>query len=53
MTLSEASRLKEPEAEHSKLKRLLADAELGKAALHGLVGRKEVDAQPLDAEVGR
>jgi putative transposase len=33
MTVSEARRLKELEAENSKLKRLLADAELDKAAL--------------------
>jgi putative transposase len=40
MTVSEARRLKELEAENSKLKRLLADAELDKAALKGLLGRK-------------
>lgn len=33
MTVSEARRLKELEAENAKLKRLLADAELDKAAL--------------------
>ncbi len=40
MTVSEARRLKELEAENSKLKRLLADAELDKAALKELLGRK-------------
>jgi putative transposase len=40
MTVSEARRLKELEAENSKLKRLLADAELDKAALKDLLGRK-------------
>jgi putative transposase len=40
MTISEARRLKELEAENSKLKRLLADAELDKAALKDLLGRK-------------
>jgi len=40
MTVSEARRLKELEAEKSKLKRLLADAELDKAALKDLLGRK-------------
>ena len=40
MTVSEARRLKELEAENSKLKRLLADAELEKAALKDLLGRK-------------
>ena len=39
MTVSEARRLKEVEAENSKLKRLLADAELDKAALKELLGR--------------
>jgi putative transposase len=38
MTVSEARRLKELEAENSKLKRLLADAELDKAALKDLLG---------------
>ena len=40
MTVSEARRLKELEAENAKLKRLLADAELDKAALKDLHGRK-------------
>jgi len=40
MTVSDARRLKELEAENTKLKRLLADAELGKAALKELLGRK-------------
>jgi len=40
MTVSEARRLKELEAENGKLKRLLADAELDKSALKDLLGRK-------------
>lgn len=40
MTVSEARRLKDLEAENSKLKRLLADAELDKSALKDLLGRK-------------
>jgi putative transposase len=40
MTVSEARRLREFEAENSKLKRLLAEAELDKAALKDLLGRK-------------
>ena len=40
MTVSEARRLKELEAENGRLKRLLADAELDKAALKDLLGRK-------------
>jgi len=40
MTVSEARRLREFEQENSKLKRLLADAELEKAALKDLLGRK-------------
>jgi putative transposase len=40
MTVSEARRLKELESENSKLKRLLAEAELDKAALKDLLGRK-------------
>ena len=40
MTVSEVRRLRELEAENSKLKRLLADAELEKAALKDLLGRK-------------
>ena len=40
MTVSEARRLKELEGENGKLKRLLADAELDKAALKDLLGRK-------------
>jgi putative transposase len=37
MTVSEARRLKTLEAENSKLKRLLAEAELDKAALKELL----------------
>lgn len=40
MTVSEARRLKDLESENGKLKRLLADAELEKAALKDLLGRK-------------
>jgi putative transposase len=40
MTVSEARRLKELESENAKLKRLLADAELDKAALKELLVRK-------------
>lgn len=40
MTVSEVRRLKELEQENAKLKRLLADAELDKAALKDLLGRK-------------
>lgn len=40
MTISEARRLKELEQENSKLKRLLAEAELDKAALKDLLHRK-------------
>ena len=40
MTVSEARRLKELEHENSRLKRLLADAELDKATLKDLLGRK-------------
>jgi putative transposase len=40
MTVSEARRLKELEQENARLKRLLADAELDKAALKDLLGRK-------------
>ena len=40
MTVSEVRRLKELEAENSKLKRLLAEAERDKAALKDLLGRK-------------
>jgi putative transposase len=40
MTVSDARRLKELEAENSKLKRLLAEAELDKSALKDLLGRK-------------
>lgn len=40
MTVSEARRLRELEAENSKLKRLLAEAELDKAALKDLLNRK-------------
>ena len=40
MTLSEVRRLQELEQENAKLKRLLADAELDKAALKDLLHRK-------------
>ena len=40
MTVSEARRLRELEKENARLKRLLAEAELGKAALKDLLGRK-------------
>lgn len=40
MTASDVRRLKELETENSKLKRLLAEAELDKAALKDLLGRK-------------
>ena len=40
MTVSEARRLKDLEQENAKLKRLLADAELDKAALKELLQRK-------------
>ena len=40
MTVSEARRLKELEQENDKLKRLLAEAELDKAALKDLLHRK-------------
>lgn len=39
MTVSDARRLRELEQENNKLKRLLADAELEKAALKDLLGR--------------
>ena len=40
MTVSEARRLKELEAENTRLKRLLAEAELDKSALKDLLSRK-------------
>jgi len=40
MSVAELRRLKELEAENSKLKRLLAEAELDKAALKDLLSRK-------------
>ena len=40
MTVSDARRLKELEAENSKLKKLLAESELDKAALKDLLSRK-------------
>jgi putative transposase len=40
MTVSEAKRLRELEAENAKLKKLLAEAELDKAALKDLLNRK-------------
>lgn len=40
MTVSEARRLKDLESENAKLKRLLAEAELDKAALKELLSRK-------------
>jgi putative transposase len=40
MTVSEARRLRELEHENAKLKKLLAEAELDKAALKDLLSRK-------------
>jgi putative transposase len=40
MTVSEARRLRELEAENARLKKLLAEAELDKAALKDLLHRK-------------
>jgi putative transposase len=40
MTVSEARRLKDLEAENAKLKKLLAEAELDRSALKDLLGRK-------------
>ena len=40
MTVSEARRLRELEQENTRLKKLLAEAELDKAALKDLLGRK-------------
>jgi putative transposase len=40
MTVSEVRRLRELEAENSKLKKLLAESELDKAALKELLNRK-------------
>lgn len=40
MTISDARRLKELEGENAKLKKLLAESELDKAALKDLLGRK-------------
>ena len=40
MTASDVRRLKDLETENGKLKRLLAEAELDKAALKDLLGRK-------------
>lgn len=40
MGVSEAKRLRELEAENTKLERLLAEAELDKAALKDLIGKK-------------
>lgn len=40
MTVSEVRRLKELEAENAKLKKLLAQSELDKAALKDLLNRK-------------
>ncbi|HET9216650.1 MAG TPA: IS3 family transposase [Terriglobia bacterium] len=45
MTVSEARRLKELESENAKLKKLLAEAELDKAALKDLLGPKMVSPQ--------
>jgi putative transposase len=45
MTVSEARRLRELEAENGKLKRLLAEAELDKAALKGSSRPKMVSPQ--------
>ena len=40
MTLSDARRLKDVESENAKLKKLLAESELDKAALKDLLSRK-------------
>ena len=40
MTVSDVRRLKELESENSRLKKLLAESELDKAALKDLLGRK-------------
>lgn len=40
MTVSEARRLKELESENTRLKKLLAEAELDKSALKDLLSRK-------------
>ena len=40
MTVSEARRLREREGENARLKKLLAEAELDKAALKDLLNRK-------------
>ena len=40
MTVSDARRLKELEAENAKLKKLLAESELDKASLKDLLSRK-------------
>lgn len=40
MTVSDARRLKDLEAENTKLKKLLAEAELDKASLKDLLSRK-------------
>jgi putative transposase len=40
MTVSEARRLKDLESENARLKKLLAESELDKAALKELLGRK-------------
>lgn len=40
MSVSDARRLKELEGENAKLKKLLAESELDKAALKDLLGRK-------------
>ena len=40
LTVSDVRRLKELESENSKLKKLLAESELDKAALKDLLGRK-------------
>ena len=47
MTVSEARRLKELEHENARLKRLLAEAELDKAALKDLLGRNVWSAPDL------
>lgn len=40
MEVSEAKRLRELESENARLKRLLAEAELDKAALKDVIGKK-------------
>ena len=50
MTVSDARRLKELESENSKLKKLLAESELDKAALKDLLGRNVWSASLLQGQ---